>query len=82
LLIKQVHAVPKKNKRKEKVPNPSEEMQEHIDLHSSSANEESNDETNPLIIPFEGALREKGDKRAMECLEANKTLRAQKEKVN
>jgi hypothetical protein len=42
-------------------------MQEHIDLHSSSANEESSDETNPLIIPFEGALRQKDDKRAMEC---------------
>ncbi len=73
---------PKKKKRKKKVPDPSEEMQEHIDLHSSSANEESNDETDSLIIPFEGALREKGDKRAMECIEANKTLGAQEEEVN
>jgi hypothetical protein len=39
-------------------------------LHSSSTNEESNDETNSLIIPFEGALRENGDKKAMECPKA------------
>jgi hypothetical protein len=42
-------------------------MQEHIDLHSTSANEEFSDEINSLIILFEGALREKGDQRAMEC---------------
>jgi hypothetical protein len=57
-------------------------MQLHIDLHSSLANEESSDETNSLLIPFEGALKEKGDKRAMECLKVNKTLGAQDEEVN
>jgi hypothetical protein len=46
------------------------------------ANEESSDETNSLLIPFEGALKEKGDKRAMECLKVNKTLGAQEEEVN
>jgi hypothetical protein len=67
LPIKQVHVALKKNERKEKVPNPSQKIQEHINVNSSSTNEESSDETNSLIIPFEGALREKGEKRAMEC---------------
>jgi hypothetical protein len=39
-------------------------------LHSFSTNEESNDETNSLIIPFEGALKENGDNRAMKCPKA------------
>jgi hypothetical protein len=81
LRIKQVHAALKKNERKEKVPTPSEKMQEHIDLHSSLANEESTDENNSLILPFEGTLKEKGDKKDIECLEVNKTLGTQKEEV-
>ncbi len=56
-------------------------MQEHIDLHSSLANEESTDENNSLILPFEGTLKEKGDKKDIECLEVNKTLGTQKEEV-
>jgi hypothetical protein len=50
-----------------------------INLHSF---DETNDETNSLIIPFNGALKGKGDTRAIKRPEVNKTSRAQKEEVN
>jgi hypothetical protein len=42
----------KKNKGKENVLDPVEEVRGHVDFHSS--NEESSEEINSLIIPFEG----------------------------
>jgi hypothetical protein len=50
---------PKKNKRKEKVPEPREESLEHINFHSSF---ESNGEVHSLILLLNGPKREKRGK--------------------
>jgi hypothetical protein len=56
--VKKTPSIPKKNKGKENVLDPVEEVRNHVDFHFS--NKESSEEIDSLIIPFGG----KGDKKA------------------
>jgi len=50
--VKKTPSTPKKNKGKENVLDPVEEVKDHVNFHSS--NEESSEEIDYLIIPFGG----------------------------
>lgn len=60
-LIKKPFATPKKNKGKEKVPDPNEKPLVHVHLHSFK---ESNNEGDFLHVPLNEHVREKRGKRA------------------
>lgn len=60
----------KKYKKKEKVPKPIVELDEHIDFHSFK----STRDVNSLILLLNGPKKGKGGKQALECLEVEESL--------
>jgi hypothetical protein len=62
---------PKKNKGKEKIPEPIMELPKHIDFHFFS---KSNGDVHSLIIPLNGPKRGKGGKQALEHLVVDKSF--------
>ncbi len=68
---------PQKHKRKEKVPKPIVESDEHLNFHSSK----SSGDMNSLIAPLGAPRREKGAKQALEHFAVDKCLEKQKEEA-
>jgi hypothetical protein len=54
--VKKMPSTPKKNKGKENVLDPMEEVKDHVDFYFS--NEESSEKINSMITPFEGKGRQ------------------------
>jgi hypothetical protein len=50
-LVKKMPSTPKKNKGKENVLDPMEEVKDHVDFHF--CDEKSSEKINSVIIPFE-----------------------------
>jgi hypothetical protein len=70
LSAKRTPMVLKKNKRKEKVPEPNEKLV-HVDLYSSK--ESSGDGDSLLVLPLNNKPKKrKGDKHALECPKVDK----------
>jgi len=66
-----------KHKKKEKVPKPIVELNEHLDFHSSK----SNGDVNFLIAPLGVSRREKEGKQALECSIVEESLEKQEEEA-